>query len=402
MIFLCIVLELAHLLFWFGGLRLAHLFRHAARQQDRPVARITNPISRAETGPARTSPERARSDDHPDSPRTRSPVTIFRPLKPDTFKLRPRLQNFLDQLTPGDEVLFGVSPDQALENAICRSLFKRQIRVSVLQCEPDRFPNPKTNKLAQMQAHAGHETWILLDSEVAPTACFLGELLRHSSQTTAITAMYRFTGISSLSELADAIATQHFLWIGTLWRRCLANQEHLFGACIVVTRSMIERIGGFQRLGDYLADDYHLGHALHQAGFRIELAPEPADVDMDRLSWGGYFSHQLRAACTYRTSTPAGYFGSLLAQALPAVVAGTLVFWQIGLLVLLTSALLRAIVHFLIERTLGGKTSFRRILLITPILLGMESIAWLASWFLPGIRWGNRKFALHRDGRIRR
>jgi ceramide glucosyltransferase len=214
--------------------------------------------------------------------------------------------------------------------------------------------------------------------------------------------MYRFTGIRSLSELADAVATQHFLWIGTLWQRCLANQEHLFGACMVVTRTMIEQIGGFPRLGDYLADDYHLGHALHQAGFKIELAAEPVDLDMDRLSWRGYFSHQLRAACTYRTSTPGGYFGSLLTQALPAVVAGLLASWQIGLFVLLTSALLRLIVHSLIERTLGGKTSFGRILLITPVLLGMESIVWLASWFLPGITWGNRKIALHRDGRIRR
>jgi ceramide glucosyltransferase len=303
---------------------------------------------------------------------------------------------------PGDEVLFGVSPDQTREGAICQSLCKTQIRVSALQCEPDRFPNPKINKLAQMQAHAGHDTWILLDSEVVPTAHFLGELLRHSSQTTAITAMYRFTGISSLSELADAVATQHFLWIGTLWRRCLADQEHLFGACMVVTRSMIEQTGGFSRLGNYLADDYHLGLVLHQAGFKIELAAEPVDVEMDRLNWGGYFSHQLRAACTYRTSTPAGYFGSLLAQALPAVIAGMLVSRQIGLFVLLASALLRAIVHFLIERPLGGKTSFGQILLITPILLGTESIVWLASWFLPGIRWGNRKIALHRDGRIRR
>jgi ceramide glucosyltransferase len=401
MIFFCIALELAHLLFWFGGLRLAHLFRHAARQQDRPVARIIGPIPRAETGPARTLPEGGRSDDHLDSLRIRLPVTIFRPLKPDTFKLRPRLQSFLDQLTPGDEVLFGVSPDQTRESDICRSLFKTQIRVDLLQCEPGRFPNPKVNKLAQMQAHAGHDTWILLDSEVAPTARFLGELLRHSSPTTAITAMYRFTGISSSSELADAVATQHFLWIGTLWRRCLANQEHLFGACMVVRRSMIEQIGGFPRLGNYLADDYHLGHALHQAGFKIELAAEPIDVDMDRLSWGDYFSHQLRTACTYRTSTPAGYFGSLLAQALPAVVAGLLASWQIGVFVLLTSALLRAIVHSLIERTLGGKTSLGRILLITPVVLGMESIVWLASWFLPGIRWGDRKIALHRDGRIR-
>jgi ceramide glucosyltransferase len=402
MMLVCIALALTQFLFWFGGLLLAHMFRYRARPQDRSFAQIADSSSQAviSSSAAADSPDQSCSNNHTDTLPLRPPLTIFRPLKPGTFRLRRRLDSFLNQLVPGDEVLFGVSANQILEGSICRSLSNPQVCVAVIECKPDQLPNPKVNKLAQMQAHAGYDRWLLLDSEAAPTARFLGELLRHPSQTTAVTAMYRFTEVGCLSELADAVATLHFLWIGTMWRRCLASQDHLFGACTVVARSMIEQIGGFRRLGNYLADDYHLGRLLHQAGFKIELAAEPVDLEIDRLSWEDFFLHQIRVACTYRTSSPAGYFGSVLTQAMPAIVAGMFVSWQMALLVFSASVFLRAIAYFFIEQALGGRTSFRRILFITPILLGIESIVWSASWFLSRVSWGNRKIVLDREGRI--
>jgi ceramide glucosyltransferase len=402
MILVCIGLALTQFLFWFGGLLLAHMFRDRARREDRSSAQTADSSSQAVIGSSAAADSTGQpcSNNHADTLSVRPPLTIFRPLKPGTFRLRPRLDSFLNQLVPGDEVLFGVSTNQIQEGFICRSLSNPQVRIAVIECEPDQLPNPKINKLAQMQAHAGCDRWLLLDSEAVPSARFLGELLHHSSQTTAVTAMYRFTEVRCLSELADAVATLHFLWIGTLWRRCLANQDHLFGACTVVARSMIEQIGGFRRLGNYLADDYHLGRLLHQAGFKIELAAEPVDLEMDRLNWEDFFIHQIRVACTYRTSSPAGYFGSVLAQATPAIVAGMFVSWQMALLVISASVFLRAIAYFFIEQALGGRTSFRRMLLITPMLLGIESIVWSASWFLSRVSWGNRKIVLNREGRI--
>ena len=73
-------------------------------------------------------------------------------------------------------------------------------------------------------------------------------------------------------------------------------------------RTDLARIGGFEAIADYLADDYQLGHRIHALGLKCVLSDT---VVTTRLSggWADVWRHQVRWARTIRVSKFGGYLG---------------------------------------------------------------------------------------------
>jgi len=89
------------------------------------------------------------------------------------------------------------------------------------------------------------------------------------------------------------------------------------GSTMALDRDVLEQIGGFQGIADYLADDYELGHRVSNAGLRIAIADCVVDHYLPKYSWTGFFQHQLRWARTIRSCRPEGYAGLIFTFALP-------------------------------------------------------------------------------------
>jgi ceramide glucosyltransferase len=328
------------------------------------------------------------------------PVTFFRPIKPRTPNLRRLLTDFVSLLRPGDQFVLGVAENQVDRFAWCHELAKPGVEIVLAGCREGVCSNPKINKLIQMTPRARCEHWIVLDSEAAPSGEFLKRLREQLTERTAATAIYGYRNFRHSAELADALLTSGFLWAGSLWAIRFTPTDFTFGACIAVTRTMIRAIGGWESLGQYLAEDFQLGQRLHRLGYRIDVCDLPLLLETDRMGWSDFFIHQWRVARTYRTNQPPGHFGSVLTHGLPTLLTAWLALGRAGWLVALATWILRAIWHCGLARTLGMPVSFAKAARVVPAIVVAEFLAWLLSWFPIPIRWGSRRLRVNGNGWI--
>src|SRR5262249_61403892 len=86
---------------------------------------------------------------------------------------------------------------------------------------------------------------------------------------------------------------------------------------IVTRRSLIEKIGGFERLQNYLAEDFMMGNLMAASGHRVVLSSYKIEHRIGAQRLGPNLEHRLRWARTTRRSRPAGYIGQLFTNPLP-------------------------------------------------------------------------------------
>src|SRR5260370_22234114 len=79
-----------------------------------------------------------------------------------------------------------------------------------------------------------------------------------------------------------------------------------FGATIALRRETLERIGGFTRLRDELADDHRIGDEVRALGLSVVLSPYIVEARGSEPSLADLWRHELRWARTVPAMAPAG------------------------------------------------------------------------------------------------
>ena len=137
------------------------------------------------------------------------------------------------------------------------------------------------------------------------------------------------------------------------------------GPAMALRADVLRRIGGLERLADLLADDYELGRAVRQEGYRVCCPPLVIDHVFSETSLTEVFVHELRWARTVRLVEPGGYFGSVITHFLSLALIG----------VVLAGFGAPALTW------LAGLVVFR--LVQAGILLRLMAADWRAIWLVP-------------------
>ena len=174
------------------------------------------------------------------------------------------------------------------------------------------------------------------------------------------------------------------------------------GSTMALHRNVLEQIGGFQGIADYLADDYELGHRVSNAGLRIAIADCVVDHYLPGYSWRSFFQHQLRWARTIRSCRPEGYAGLIFTFVLPWSVFA----WAAApSLPLAWAAIVAAVVLRLMITIVAGisvlhdRRVFRSLWLV-PIRDFVALLIWSLAYTGSSITWRGNKFALS-NGKLR-
>ncbi|MDX2080837.1 MAG: glycosyltransferase [Terrimicrobiaceae bacterium] len=237
------------------------------------------------------------------------PITFFRPIKSGEPGAMDGLAMFLRGVRPGDQVLVGVSTSADAEQA--RSLRKIFEDIEILVCTPGLHPNPKINKLAQLEPLARNDLWISLDSDTRLDGPCLNRLRNEweTAGTEALTAPYFFVETETLPARLDAAGTALGLWPGVAILRAVGPLTTLFGACLGVRATTLRGLGGWAAVANELAEDHALGHAVTTSGGRVHLASTAIPIRAGRVQAREWIAHQHRAFGTYHQCDPAGALG---------------------------------------------------------------------------------------------
>jgi ceramide glucosyltransferase len=332
------------------------------------------------------------------------PVSVLKPLHGAEPGLYDNLRSFADQDYPAVQLVLGVRDpgDSALPAA--RALIRdRPDRDIALVINPRvRGSNLKVANLENMLPSARHQWIVLADSDMRVARYYLSavtEPLAHP-ETGAVTCLYKGVATAGLWSRLAAMQINFSFLPGAAVGDAIQVGGGCFGATIALRRDVLERIGGFARLRDELADDHRIGEAVRGLGLRTVLSPYIVENRVTETSLAGLWRHELRWARTARLMAPAGFAGSItthtvMITALAAVSFGSgVAAWSAVLLALLLRWASAAVVARWLDLPRSG-------LWLLPLRDALSFAVFLGSFCGRSIRWGEQVLRIEPDGQMR-
>lgn len=333
------------------------------------------------------------------------PVTILKPLRGLDDQAYENFASFCRQDYPDYQVIFGAdSPDEpALEvaRAIARDFPGIDIRIVVGTRSPAR--NPKIGNLAGMLSAVRHPLLLISDSDIRVGPTHLETMVRPlaDERVGVVTCLYRSHAQGLAGEL-DALSLSTDFQPSVLVARQLEGISFAMGSGVLIRRSVLEEVGGFEAIADYLADDYFLGNLPSRAGYRVELSDYVVEHRLDTASLPELIHHQMRWNRGIRAARPWGYAGLLLTQGVAAACLLLLVAFRHPVawgLAGATVAARLAMAWYVAVRCLKDPVA-KRALWMVPLRDLVGFTLWAAAFFGTTIVWRGSRFRLGERGKL--
>jgi ceramide glucosyltransferase len=332
------------------------------------------------------------------------PVSILKPLKGIDPQIYESFRSHCLQDYPEYEIIFGVNdpgdPAVAFVKQLQSEFSERNIRLVV--CPELLGANVKVSNLAQMLAVARHGHLIVNDSDIRVEPDYLRRVIAPlaNEKVGMVTCLYRGIAASTLGSRLESLGISADFCPSVLAARQLEGIRFGLGSTLVFRRADLKKIGSFESLLDYLADDYELGKRISELG-EVQLSEVVVETYLPAYGLGEFFAHQMRWARGVRDSRRGGYFGLVVTFGLMwscvLLLAARGAPWACG--VFAVTFLLR----LAMAMTVGGAVLRDRQLLkhlwLLPLRDLIAVVVWIASFAGHTVTWRGDRFEL-KDGKL--
>jgi ceramide glucosyltransferase len=337
-------------------------------------------------------------------PGTKPAVSILKPLCGHDEGLEENLRSFFVQDYPEYEVLFGVhgldDPAVPVAEKIMAE-FSSRISSKLIVTGESPIPNAKAFSLNRMVREARHDVLVMSDSDVRVTPGLLSHLAQEFQDQGIglISCPYLAVPGKSLWSRLEAIGMNTELLGGVLVARMIEGMRFALGCTVAVRRSVLENMGGFGYLQEFLAEDFVIGKRAADLGHGVLLSSYIIEHRIGSQSMLRNMGHRLRWARSTRRSRPAGYWGQIFTYPLP---------WALLLCAAYPSAWPAIVVTFAVRSAAAMATA--RYVVHDPVtqkqwwLLPFQDVIgflmWISGFVGDTIVWRDRKCTVLRDGRL--
>src|SRR6185312_4463288 len=305
------------------------------------------------------------------------------------------------------QIIFGVNdsadPAVPLVQKLIAEFPARDIRLVI--CAEVFGNNRKVSNLIHLLREAKYEFVLVNDGDIHVSREYLSSVMSSFSSPDVgmVSCLYRGRPSDTLASELEALAISTDFAAGVLTAWFMEGGLRFgLGSTLAMGRSVLEKIGGFEAVVDYLADDYELGKRISDTGCKVELAPRIVETSIPSYSFRQFWEHQLRWARTMRISRPRGYRGLCLTYVLPWAILLVCVASHRGWAWALFAGAIAARIAIVIE--IGSKVLKDRNVVSLLWLLPLRDFLALAIWFwsyaADTVIWRGEKFLLE-NGKMR-
>src|SRR6202162_2823910 len=342
----------------------------------------------------------------PPAPTFEPPVSILKPVHGVDFASYENYASFCTQDYPEYEILFAVNNESDPAIAVVTRLIADypQRHISLLIGAEYFGANQKVNNLARSTREAKHEVLALSDGDVRVGPKYLRNVVAplRDENVGAVTSFYRGIAQNNFYAELEAVGASSDFFAGVLMAAWTEGVKFTLGASVATTKTWMQKIGGFEAIAAFLADDYEIGRRVTQSGGRVVLSHETVSTMLHSQTPRSCWQHQLRWARTVRLCRPASYAALLFTQGLPWVMAAAALapaHW-IAAPYLLTYLVLRLAMAWLVGVSVVGDGVVRRRLWLVPLWDAIHFLVWAASFASHHVVWGNIEYVIDR-GRVK-
>ncbi|MEG3436899.1 bacteriohopanetetrol glucosamine biosynthesis glycosyltransferase HpnI [Pannus brasiliensis CCIBt3594] len=333
------------------------------------------------------------------------PVSILKPLCGEGVQLYKNLASFCQQDYPTYQIVFAVRDYQDPSVSIVKQLMEDFPDVRTrLVIDPNVVgTNRKVCNLANAFPATEHEILVLADSDVRVGSDYLTRVVQplRDPAVAVVTCMYRSL-TSGFVTTWEAIGTATDFHPGVIVSTYLEGIKFAMGQTIVIRKSVLEEIGGFESIADYLADDFQLGYLPARAGYRVVLSTYIVEHVLGSSSFFASWQRQTRWTLCVRVSRIWGYIGLIFTHgtvtSLLFLIAsrGSMLGWTLLGLVW-TSRLLMA---WLVGVAILDDATVKKWLWLVPARDIFSFALWCYCFIGDTVEWSNRRLKITRDGKL--
>jgi ceramide glucosyltransferase len=330
-------------------------------------------------------------------------VSVLKPLHGDEPGLYENLRSFAEQDYPALQIVLGVNDAQDRALPAARALIRDlpACGIALVVDGRARGSNKKVANLENMFEVARHDLIVLADSDMRVDPHYLNAVTAplHDPQTGVVTCLYKGVPAGGKWSEFGAMHINFGFLPSALVAESLGLGGGCFGATIAVRRETLERIGGFSRLRDELADDHRIGDEVRALGLSVVLSPYIVEARVFEPRLADLWRHELRWARTVRAMAPAGFAGSVLAHpvVIAALAAAAVGFGLTACMFLVISCVLRWATARVIADALGVPPAKPWLL---PVRDALSFAVFVASFFGRTVFWRDQVFQVEASGRM--
>ncbi|MDA8077303.1 MAG: ceramide glucosyltransferase [Nitrospiraceae bacterium] len=204
------------------------------------------------------------------------PISIIKPLKGLDDNLFDNLSSFCVQAYPRYEIIFALQDMNDPAYKIVRKVTERRpdcdITILVERCSSGL--NPKVNNLIPACSRAKYEHILISDSNVLVGRDYLSETARHmhDPHVGLVTNIIRGARGRTMGSLMENLHLNSFIIGSVCFLDRYLHMPCVIGKSMLMRKTDLAAIGGFNAVKDVLAEDYVIGKMIHEKGKRVVLS----------------------------------------------------------------------------------------------------------------------------------
>jgi len=281
------------------------------------------------------------------------------------------------------------------------SEFSGRINARLIVTGESPIPNAKAFSLNRMVREARYDVLVMSDSDVRVTPGLLSHLAQEfqNERIGLISCPYRAVPGKSLWSRLEAIGMNTELLGGVLVARMIEGMRFALGCTVAVRRNVLEDMGGFGYLQEFLAEDFVIGQRAAELGHGVLFSSYVIEHRIGSQGMARNLGHRMRWARSTRRSRPVGYWGQIFTYPLPLALLLWASYPSVWPFVLLT-LILRGGAALATARYIVHDPVTQEQWWLLPVQDVIGFFIWISGFVGDKIVWRDRKCTVLRDGRL--
>ncbi len=242
------------------------------------------------------------------------PVSILKPVNGIDGNLYENLLSFINQDYPQFEIVVGFqsADDPAVElvDRLRHEFPDRKIQLAI--SDRKLGYNPKVNNIHGMMPLASYDFMVISDSNVIVDKDYLRSNISYfeDGDVGLVSNLIKGVGGKTLGALFENLHLNSYI-IENVSMASMVGQEIPIGKSMFFKKSQLDSLGGIYEFRNYLAEDYLIGRAYENHGYRVIVSPYLISSTNHSWTLKKFMNRHVRwAQLRWNLNKPA-YFGEL-------------------------------------------------------------------------------------------